>query len=67
MYAIKRTGHGQTTCAGCLAKGKQAINWDSMMLELHYDGGSTIGNYCSECMAKIKENNKVEVRTNANS
>lgn len=64
MYVIRRTGHGQTICAGCLAKGENAINWDNMLVELHYDGGTTIGNFCSECMSKIKALYKVEVRTN---
>jgi hypothetical protein len=64
MYAIKRTGHGNTICAGCLAKGKQAIHWDNMLLEVRYDSGEVIGDYCSECIAKIRENNTVEVRKN---
>lgn len=64
MYAVKRTGHGQTICSGCLAKGKNAINWDSFLVDLRYDGGTLIGRYCSECLARIRESNKVEVRTN---
>lgn len=62
MYALKRTGHGQTLCAGCLAKGKQALNWDSWLYEVKYEGGTTIGNYCGECLAEIRKHNKVEVK-----
>lgn len=55
MYAIKRKGNGQTICVGCLAKDKYAVNWDSMLMELYYDSGTFLGNFCSECMAVIKK------------
>ena len=64
MYAIKRNGNGQTICAGCLAQDKYAVNWDSMLVELHYDSGTFVGNYCSECLATIKKHYTVEEKTN---
>ena len=61
MYAVKRNGNGQTICAGCLARGMNATHWDSMLMTLHYDGGTVIGNYCSNCLTQIRLNYKVEI------
>lgn len=62
MYAVKRNGNGQTLCAGCIAEGKDGRHWDSMLVTLHYDGGSVIGDYCSSCLEHIRKYNKVEIR-----
>lgn len=64
MIAIKRNGHGQTYCSGCIAKPKtQPLHWDSMTYDLKYSAdGSEIGTYCYSCLSEIKNKFRIEVQ-----
>lgn len=54
MKYIKHTGEGQSLCSGCLVRGRQPINWDSMLTEVQYNSGTIIGVYCSDCLKQLK-------------
>lgn len=49
MKIIKHKGSGQTYCVGCLAAGRQPLNWDSWITEIQYDSGEKLGCFCPEC------------------
>jgi hypothetical protein len=55
MKIIKHKGNGQTYCVGCLAAGRQPLQWDSWIIEIQYDSGKTIGCFCGECFKKANE------------
>lgn len=55
MKIIKHNGNGQTYCVGCLAAGRQPIQWDCFITEVQYDGGKTLGCFCLECYAKVSK------------
>lgn len=64
MYTKQCKGNGQGYCSGCLAKGKQPVNWCSMMNTLYYAGGEKIGTYCSECLDTIIKSVPFKIEVN---
>lgn len=53
MQIIKHTGEGQTYCVGCLASGRQPIQWDSSIIEIQYDDNKTLGCFCYNCFKTV--------------
>ena len=55
VKAFRHNGEGQTLCVGCLASGKQPLQWDSFIIEVQYDDGDTVGCFCHECFMNVKK------------
>lgn len=53
MKIIKHDGNGQTYCSGCIAAGRQPIQWDCFITEVQYDDGKRLGCFCLECYANV--------------
>lgn len=59
MKIVQCSGDGQGSCKRCIDNGKWNVNWMCFLYKIE----GLDGCYCSDCVKKITEEKKYEIRT----